>query len=58
MKSIRSHRNRSDIFDPEDVDPEIWGQEEQRLAMAATAETLQKDRGVPKRIRMSAMTEL
>ena len=44
MESVRSHRSRSDIFDPEDV--------------VATTETLQNGTGIPQRIRVSAMMEL
>ena len=58
MESVRSHRSRSDILDPEDVDPGESGQEERRREMVATAETLQNGGGIPQRIRVSAMTEL
>uniref|UniRef100_M4BNQ2 Uncharacterized protein n=1 Tax=Hyaloperonospora arabidopsidis (strain Emoy2) TaxID=559515 RepID=M4BNQ2_HYAAE len=58
MKSVRSHRSRSDFLDPEDVDPDDSGQEERRRAMVATAEKLQNDGEIPQLIRVSAMTEL
>ena len=37
MKSVRSHRIQSAIFDPEDVDPDDSSQEEGRRAMVATS---------------------
>ena len=58
MESVRSHLSRSNIFDPEDVDPDDSGQEERRRAMVATAETFQNSGETPQRIRGSAMTEL
>ena len=58
MESVRSHLSRSDIFDPEDADPDDSGQEERQRAMVATTETLQNGGGIPQRIRVSAMTEL
>ena len=52
MKSVRSHHSRSEIFDPEDVDPDDLGQEERRRAMVATAEKLQNDGEIPQLIRV------
>ena len=52
VESVRSHRSRSDIFDPEDVDPDDSGQEKRRRAMVATAETLHNCGGIPQPIRV------
>ena len=52
MESVRSHLSRSDIFDPEDADPDDSGQEERQRAMVATTETLQNGGGIPQRVRV------
>ena len=52
MESVRSTEMQSDIFDPEDADPDESGQEERRRAMVATTETLQNGGAILQHIRV------
>uniref|UniRef100_A0AAV1U107 Retrotransposon gag domain-containing protein n=1 Tax=Peronospora matthiolae TaxID=2874970 RepID=A0AAV1U107_9STRA len=58
MESVRSPISRPEFFDPKEADLNDSGQEEWRRAIVATIETQQEGGAIPRRIRVSAMTEL